>query len=42
VEGQLLIQPNRRFELVNLSAMTAEGSTTALTTLRDSASRNLP
>ena len=38
VEGQLLIQPNRRFELANLSSMTAEGSTTALTTLQDSAS----
>ena len=38
VEGQLQIQPNRRFELVNLSAMTAEGSTTALTQLRESAS----
>ena len=38
VEGQLLIQPNRSFNLVNLSAMTAAGSTTALTTLQDSAS----
>ena len=38
VQGQLLIQPNRSFNLVNVSAMTAEGSTTALTTLRDSAS----
>ena len=38
VEGQLLIQPNRSFELANLSSMTAEGSTTALTTLQDSAS----
>ena len=38
VEGQLQIQPNRRFELVNLSAMTAEGSTTALTQLQESAS----
>ena len=38
VDGQLQIQPNRRFELVNLSAMTAEGSTTALTQLRESAS----
>ena len=37
-EGQLQIQPNRRFELVNLSAMTAEGSTTALTQLRENAS----
>ena len=37
VEGQLRIQPNRSFDLVNVSAMTAEGSTTALTTLRDRA-----
>jgi len=37
VEGQLQIQPNRSFNLVNVSAMTAEGSTTALTTLRDRA-----
>ena len=35
VEGQLRIQPDRSFDLVNVSAMTAEGSTTALTTLRD-------
>ena len=38
VDGQLQIQTNRRFELVNLSAMTAEGSTTALTQLRENAS----
>ena len=38
VKGQLRIQPNRSFNLVNVSAMTADGSTTALTTLRDSAS----
>ena len=37
VEGQLRIQPNRSFDLVNVSAMTADGSTTALTTLRDRA-----
>ena len=37
VEGQLRIQPDRSFDLVNVSAMTAEGSTTALTTLRDRA-----
>ena len=38
VEGQLRIRADRSFDLVNVSAMTAEGSTTALTTLRDSAS----
>ena len=38
VKGQLRIQPNRSFNLVNVSAMTADGSTTALTTLRDSSS----
>ncbi len=38
VGGQLQIQQNRRFELVNLSAMTAEGSTTAPTQLWESAS----
>lgn len=38
VEGQLIIKPNRSFDLVNVSAMTAEGSTAALTTLRDTAS----
>ncbi len=37
VEGLLRIQPDRSFDLVNVSAMTAEGSTTALTTLRDRA-----
>ena len=37
VEGQLRIQPDLSFDLVNVSAMTAEGSTTALTTLRDRA-----
>jgi hypothetical protein len=37
VEGQLRIQPNRSFDLMNVSAMTTEGSTTALTTLRDRA-----
>ena len=37
VEGQLVIHPNRSFDLVNVSAMTAEGSSTALTTLRDRA-----
>ena len=38
VEGQLRIQTNRSFDLVNVSAMTADGSTTPLTTLRDRAS----
>ena len=38
VKGQLRIRADRSFDLVNLSAMTAEGSTTPLTTLRDSAS----
>ena len=38
VEGQLEIQDDRSFALVNVSAMTAEGSETALTTLRDRAS----
>ncbi len=38
VEGQLRIRADRSFDLVNVSAMTAEGSTTALTTLRESAS----
>ena len=37
VEGQLKIQEDRSFALVNVSAMTAEGSTTAMTTLRDNA-----
>tara|TARA_E500000178_G_scaffold221862_1_gene218858 strand:+ start:31 stop:456 length:426 start_codon:yes stop_codon:yes gene_type:complete len=38
VEGQLRIQADRSFDLVNVSAMRAEGSATALTKLRDSAS----
>ena len=38
VEGQLEIQEDRSFALVNVSAMTAEGSAMALTTLRDRAS----
>ena len=37
VEGQLRIQPDLSFDLVNVSAMTAEGSTTALTPGRDRA-----
>ena len=38
VEGQLRIRADRSFDLVNVSAITTEGNTTPLTTLRDSAS----
>ena len=37
-EGQLEIHEDRSIALVNVSAMTAEGSATALTKLRNSAS----